>query len=211
MLSTLDREIRRAYDQLAPRYDYKFADYLRATHDVALRLAEPKEGEDILDASAGTGLLAERILPLVGNGRLVLLDLSSGMLQRSKQRIERYPQVACIAADVHRLPFSAAQFSTVLSVNAFHHYEDPEQAVVEFYRVLRPSGKLVIVDWCRDPMYFKFFDALMQKLDPAYHHSYTVQDVQGQLAAMGFSTDSARRWRHHLFSLMGIRARKEAA
>src|SRR3989344_710345 len=97
MLSTLDREIRRAYDQLAPRYDYKFADYLRATHDVALRLAEPKEGEDILDASAGTGLLAERILPLVGNGRLVLLDLSSGMLQRSKQRIERYPQVACIA------------------------------------------------------------------------------------------------------------------
>jgi SAM-dependent methyltransferase/uncharacterized protein YbaR (Trm112 family) len=104
---------------------------------------------------------AERLIEETGG---LVLNLSAGATAR------RFPNVieleytlfkhTDVAGDVHRLPFQDESFDAVVCLNAFEHYRDPEAAMEEIRRVLKPAGRVFI------------HTAFLQPLHEAPHHYY---------------------------------------
>ncbi|MGH7664219.1 MAG: class I SAM-dependent methyltransferase [Gemmatimonadaceae bacterium] len=105
----------------------------------------------VLDVACGSGravLLAAERLTAVPNGVACGCDISEGML-RQRRDVE-HPRARFALASAQSLPHESASFDVIMCTAAFHHFPDPLQALREALRVLRPGGKLLIADPCRD-------------------------------------------------------------
>lgn len=205
----INQYVKEEYRRLALSYDRKWQNYLKATNKIALSLLNPNLDDIILDAAGGTGLLTEQISKFLGkDGKIVLLDASEEMLRIAENRLGNLENVHLYIGDVHNLPFKQESFSKILSVSAFHYFENPQRALNEFYRVLKPEGSLVIVDWCKDAMYFKLFDMFFRRINRSYIKSYTLQEFQNMISYAGFRLEKTIMWNYHLWPLIGLKARK---
>ena len=116
--------------------------------DEALKslLAKGDVGE-LLDIGTGTG----SILELVGDSvsGAVGIDLSREMLSVARAALDRGDLRNCQVrqADMYQLPFTADRFDAATMHMVLHYAENPERAISEAARVLRPGGCLVIVDF----------------------------------------------------------------
>lgn len=137
---------RRYWDGMAPAYE-------RAGRIEKLALGDSRAwacGQatgDTLEVAAGTG----RNLPYYPRGvRLTGIDLSPGMLAYARKRAAtlRRP-VELREADAEALPFADASFDTVVCTLSLCTVPDLERAVAEMRRVLRPGGRLLLVDHVR--------------------------------------------------------------
>jgi ubiquinone/menaquinone biosynthesis C-methylase UbiE len=101
----------------------------------------------VLEVAVGTGLN----LPLYGREvRLTGIDLSTEMLDVARKRAAGAGrQVDLREGDAHALPFGEASFDTVVCTLSLCNIPDPDRAVAEMKRVLRPGGRLVLVDHVR--------------------------------------------------------------
>ncbi len=101
----------------------------------------------VLEIGGGTGCtLAHYALV----ERVILTDPSAGMLGRSLRRSAKSPfRVDTVAADGMRLPFERASFDTVVISLALCSVPEPEQALAEIRRVLRPGGELRMLEHIR--------------------------------------------------------------
>lgn len=121
----------------APFYDRMFANL---DHDRLKSLLDlPVEGR-ILDAGGGTGRVAQTLSGLAG--QIVVADESAAMLRVADGK----SGIDAVGARAQRLPFADASFQRVILVDAFHHLGDQRAAAKELWRVLAPSGRLVIED-----------------------------------------------------------------
>lgn len=104
-------------------------------------------GDVVLDAGSGIGevalLLAGRVGP---SGRVVGVDLSAELVERARSRAEGAGSVEYQVGDITALPFEDGSFDAVYSERVFLHLADPQAAMAELLRVLRPGGRLLIVD-----------------------------------------------------------------
>ncbi|MEU9690732.1 class I SAM-dependent methyltransferase [Amycolatopsis japonica] len=99
---------------------------------------------DVLEVAVGTGLN----LPLYPGGvTLTGIDLSDGMLAIARGRAERLGHpVTLLRADAHDLPFDADSFDTVVCTLGLCAIPDDGKALREMARVLRPGGRLILLD-----------------------------------------------------------------
>ena len=138
--------LRRIFDDTASDYDRiervlafgSGALYRRA----ALQRAGLASGAQVLDVGIGTGLVAREALALIGvEGRLVGVDPSAGMMgQVSLAGVE------LISGRAEALPRETASSDFVSMGYALRHIDDVGAAFAEFYRVLRPGGRLVVLE-----------------------------------------------------------------
>ena len=107
-------------------------------------------GDHVLDIGTGPGYLAFAAAKMVGpGGRAVGIDASPEMIERALARAEHHGSRAEYAvASAEALPFDDASFGVVVSRLVFHHLpgELKSQALAEIARVLKPGGRVVIVD-----------------------------------------------------------------
>jgi ubiquinone/menaquinone biosynthesis C-methylase UbiE len=107
-------------------------------------------GERVLDAGCGTGLLLEQEALAVGvDGRAEGLDYSDDMLARARARCADLPQVGLHQGSVESLPFDAASFDALSCTQCLLYVDDLDRALAEFYRVLKPGGRIAVLetDW----------------------------------------------------------------
>ena len=100
-------------------------------------------GTRVLEVGCGTGVVCELLAERVGDGEVVGLDPSPVFLERAR---ERCPGVRFEVGDARALPFEAGRFDVVVFSTTLCHVPQPEQALVEAARVLRPGGTLVVYD-----------------------------------------------------------------
>jgi tRNA (cmo5U34)-methyltransferase len=149
---TPDR-VKGAFDAAAPGYDGLrrmlipcFDEFYRATVD-ALGFP-PGASPRVLDLGAGTGLLAEQVLARWPRARLVLLDLSTDMLERARARFAvRNVRIEIRAADYLRDPLGGP-YDAVVSALSIHHLPDTGKRALfrRAFAALRPGGRFVDAD-----------------------------------------------------------------
>lgn len=110
-------------------------------------LLAPTHGEKILDVGAGPGLLALDLARLVGeSGQVVGLDLSPAMAAAATERLAGAPQAEVKIGDAAALSFPDGAFDAAVSTQVYEYVFDMPKALRELRRVLRPGGRVLILD-----------------------------------------------------------------
>lgn len=113
----------------------------------AVRRAGLRPGMRLLDVATGTGLLARGAVSVVGkSGRVIGVDPSRGMLQEAQKALSSAPLVQGRA---EALPFRNAAFDMLSMCFALRHVPDLDAAFQEYYRVLKPGGRLLVIEVSR--------------------------------------------------------------
>ena len=149
-----DRRIAEMFDRIAPRYD-RLNRVLSLGADVgwrrrAIALAWLGPGERALDVGVGTGDLAFGILRASGAGsRVIGVDIAPAMLAVAERRAVATDLTArfhCVLASVEALPFADQTFHRAAAAFAIRNVARIERGLREIRRVLRPGGRVVILD-----------------------------------------------------------------
>lgn len=96
---------------------------------------------------------------------------------------------------VQSLPFDNDSFDLIICANAFHYFENPELALTEMKRVLKPKGEIIILDWCRDYWVLKLCDLVFRFIDPAYQRCYTQKELEQLLTTSDFDVMKDKKLR----------------
>ncbi len=150
MREALDKEkLKAIYDRVAQRYDSQHS-FLTARSDQRGRTILVDKavgpGDKVLDCGAGTGSTALLAARRIGtSGKVVLLDMSEGMLTVARERIAQAGLNDCVefkTGDMLDLPFDDSNFDVVLSTYSTCPLRDPTKGAMELYRVARPGGRI---------------------------------------------------------------------
>ncbi len=137
------------------KLDKEYSKYAKA-YDIAVKLLPVWktwikavipyiEGNRVLEASFGTGYL---LLQYADNYETYGIDFNNNMIEIAKKNLTRKGvQASLQRANVEKLPFPDSYFDTIVNTMAFSGYPHGKLAMAEFYRVLKESGRLLIVDF----------------------------------------------------------------
>jgi ubiquinone/menaquinone biosynthesis C-methylase UbiE len=116
-----------------------------------LDVLNPAPGERLLEAGCGSGLLcrhiAERVAP---DGHVTGVDVSSGMVAAARQfatRIGLEEQLTFEVGQAEALAYPDGVFDAALAARLLLHVAEPERVVAELRRVVRPGGRVALMDW----------------------------------------------------------------
>jgi ubiquinone/menaquinone biosynthesis C-methylase UbiE len=153
-------------------------------------------GEHVLDAGSGAGHTALAFAPHAAH--VVSVDLSQAMLvQGERLAAERgLANVEFRQADVESLPFADGAFDLVVSRYSAHHWPNPQTALAEFRRLLRPGGRLLLDDIVS---YDDFTcDTHLQTIellrDRSHVRDHTTTAWNSMLAQAGFAAEVVFTW-----------------
>jgi ubiquinone/menaquinone biosynthesis C-methylase UbiE len=108
-------------------------------------------GQSVLEIGCGVGDLLGPLAELVGpQGRVVGIDISQTMIAEARFRAKRAgAPVEFLVGDAHALKFTDNEFDHATAVAVWQHLEDPEKALSEAIRVIKPGGRVTIIeaDW----------------------------------------------------------------
>jgi ubiquinone/menaquinone biosynthesis C-methylase UbiE len=149
-IDEVKQQVAAHWDRRAAHFDEDFGHSIkttaeRAAWDRILDLVVPSGPLDALDVGCGTGFLS---LELSRRGhRVVGVDLAPTMLELAGQKAKAQgPAVRLEAADAENLPYPAGSFDLVISRHVLWTLPHPQAAVDDWLRVLRPGGRLAIID-----------------------------------------------------------------
>ena len=145
--------VRDVFDSVAPKYDL-MNDVLsfglhRAWKAYAVALANVQPGDSVLDVAGGTGDLALAFAAQVGGGgHVVLTDINEAMLRAGRDRLLDAGLVLNTAAcDAEHLPFATGTFDLASVAFGLRNMTHKEAALAEMCRVLRPGGRLLVLEF----------------------------------------------------------------
>jgi phosphatidylethanolamine/phosphatidyl-N-methylethanolamine N-methyltransferase len=136
-------QVAEAYGRWAPVYDIVFGPVFRRGRRAAVDAAE-RIGGRILEVGVGTGLSLDDYAP---RNQITGIDISEKMLEKARSRVERLGlrHVRTLSVmDAERLNFSDAAFDVVVAQYVVTAIPNPEKALDEFVRVVRPGGEIIL-------------------------------------------------------------------
>jgi len=172
--------VRGVFDSVAPKYDLMNDVLSGGMHRVwkayTVAVAAVQPGDRVLDIAGGTGDLARAFAGRVGDsGRVVLTDINAAMLQVGRDRLldegRVMPAVVC---DAEKLPFAGASFDLCSVAFGLRNMTHKEAALAEMARVLRPGGRLLVLEFSRPA------EALRKPYD---WYSFKLMPMLGKLIA----------------------------
>jgi demethylmenaquinone methyltransferase / 2-methoxy-6-polyprenyl-1,4-benzoquinol methylase len=176
------RHVREVFDSVADRYDLMNDLMSLGIHRLwkrfAVGMADLKPGQRVLDLAGGTGDLTRLMAPRVGREGLVILsDINAAMLGNGRSQLLDKGisgNVDFAQANAEQLPFHDASFDLVTMAFGLRNVTDKQQALNSIYRVLRPGGRLLVLEFSRPAAVLK----------PAYDfYSFSILPKLGRLVA----------------------------
>jgi ubiquinone/menaquinone biosynthesis C-methylase UbiE len=143
----------------------------------------------ILDVGCGTGVFAARIAQALPHANICGVDLVDDMLTGGSARWHALrDQALPVQGDSERLPFRDRAFDFVTCANSFHHYPHQDRAVAEMHRVLKPGGRLLLLDGCRDILWGWFiYDICVAAVEGDVRHA-SARDLRRLFHGTGFTS-----------------------
>lgn len=174
------RKVADVFDSVASRYDLMNDLMSAGLHRVwkAFTIAQSgvRQGSRVLDIAGGTGDLSLAFVKKVGPGGLVVhTDINNAMLTRGRDRLldKGYPTPA-VQCDAEFIPFPDDSFDCVSVAFGLRNMTHKEQALAEMRRVLKPGGRLLVLEFSR----------IWKPLAPLYDfYSFNIIPRVGQLVA----------------------------
>ena len=147
--------VRGVFDSVAKRYDV-MNDVMslglhRAWKAYTVAVANLKPGDKVLDIAGGTGDLARAFARKVGDIGLVLLtDINEAMLRTGRDRLlDEGLALPTSVCDAEKLPYKSGSFDLVSVAFGLRNMTHKDQALAEMCRVLRPGGRLLVLEFSR--------------------------------------------------------------
>lgn len=150
----------------------------RVWKDAMMDWLAPRAGQRLLDVAGGTGDISFRFLKRAGHGHATVLDLTEPMLVEGRKRAEAgamAEQLDWVVGDAMNLPFEDNSFDVYTISFGIRNVTRPQEALNEAYRVLKPGGRLMVLEFSQLP------NAGMQWAYDRY--SFNVIPKMGQLIA----------------------------
>lgn len=128
------------WDRFAPVYDRFMKKDEAAYREICSLIKEKAEGKKVLEVCTGTGLIAKEVADVTEY--MYALDYSAKMIEQAKKG--RYSEkLEFVTGDAMNLPFSEESFDLVIISNSLHILPEPEKALGEIRRVLKPEGLMI--------------------------------------------------------------------
>lgn len=112
-----------------------------------LRALQPRAGERVLDVGSGPGFLVESLADELGESGFVAgVDISEPLLDYARTHCAHADRIEYRHGDATALPYPAASFDAVVCSQVLEYIDDVDTAIAELHRVLRPGGRVAIMD-----------------------------------------------------------------
>lgn len=150
----------------------------RIWKDAMMDWLAPRAGQKLLDVAGGTGDISFRFLKRAGHAHATVLDLTEPMLIEGRKRAEadqKADQLDWIVGDAMNLPFEDNTFDVYTISFGIRNVTRPQEALNEAYRVLKPGGRLMVLEFSQIPN-----DSMQWAYD---RYSFNVIPVMGQIIA----------------------------
>ncbi len=174
--------VRGVFSSVASKYDVMNDAMSFGIHriwkDAMMDWLAPRPGQRLLDVAGGTGDIAFRFLKRAGTGQATVLDLTEPMLIEGRKRAEAdamSDQLDWVVGDAMALPFADNSFDVYTISFGIRNVTRPQEALNEAFRVLRPGGRLMVLEFSQIP------NDLMQRVYDLY--SFNIIPRMGQAIA----------------------------
>jgi demethylmenaquinone methyltransferase/2-methoxy-6-polyprenyl-1,4-benzoquinol methylase len=149
------KHVRSVFDSVASNYDLMndlmSAGLHRWWKAYTLMVANPRPGDRVLDIAGGTGDLGLAFAPKVApTGQVVHTDINEAMLREGRNRVlDQGHVLPTLVCDAEQLPFDDGYFDIVSVAFGLRNMTHKELALREMNRVLRPGGKLLVLEFSK--------------------------------------------------------------
>jgi ubiquinone/menaquinone biosynthesis C-methylase UbiE len=200
------------YDKLAGIYDFWGKLTESRARRRAIELAAIRDGENILEVAVGTGLAFYEIVKRNPHGNNLGVDLSQGMLEKAKRRMEKLPgaNYRLSLGTAFNLPADSQSFDLLVNNYMFDliPFSDMDKVLLEFMRVLKPGAKLILVNMTIDHTFGSRLYEFIYRISPKLLGGCRGVKLANKLKQHTFTVETRETYHQLLFPSEVILARK---
>ncbi len=191
------------FDDWAETYGKdRISPWFRHYQALAMERLPLMESGAFLDVGCGTGWAVRQAAGRPSISRSCGIDISPKMIEKARELTMGLAKVELRVADAAEIPYPDDSFSSILCTCSFHHYADPVQALRQIRRVLRPGGRLALLDSARDVHWaIRLQDLLRRRFERSHVRYYSASEMIGLVSRSGLAlagevTTFRRFWDH---------------
>lgn len=171
------RVAKKYFDKWAINYDESILQHIvfRSSHKMLFKeiIADNSKAKfHMLDVGCGTGELAYSLADHFNDSKVRGIDISKTMLEKAGIKMKARKNIVFDQGDVEELPYDNNSFDIITCSHSFHHYPNKDKAMAEMYRVLKPEGRLMIIDGCVDVFLGKIVFDIVERMEKHVNHLF---------------------------------------
>lgn len=191
------------YDKIAPIYDIWGKMTESRARNRAIELAKIQDGQSILEVAAGTGLAFYKIVKKNPNGTNTGIDLSAGMLTKAKKRVSQIKEANYTLNIGTAFDLKNENESIDILMNNYMFdlmpFEDMDKILMEFKRVLKKDGKLILVNMTEGERFGSKLYDLIYSISPKTMGGCRGVKLTNRLKNHGFKVEVREYYQQMLF------------
>jgi ubiquinone/menaquinone biosynthesis C-methylase UbiE len=176
----------RKWDRRAASWDDNRHGWFRLTQKRLVLQLDLKRNQVLLDLGCGTGWAVGYAAGLVeGRGEFYGIDISAKMIERAAANYADRKNIHFFQADAEELPFKNDFFDFIICTSSFHHYYRPDKVLSEVCRVLKPNGRIYILDLCTDSFLGRMINNHSRKQEVEHVSYYSTAEFKALFTRAG--------------------------